>query len=374
MSVTIKRERRTYEPDGQESWLRDTIRAGVFHDDDAKARLAAHKHEMEVDAAAQTETKAPADLSFERRINPNVTAGTGGEFAPPAWYPSLYAGVQQPGRPFGDLLPNIHLPKGVAQINVPRIITGTVEGQAADGGPVPGGDPTTSDTSSAVCTIAGALIISQQLVDLTPGGFDALIWPELQKTYNAELESQLLAGPGNNGQLLGLSNVTIPAANSVSGTSATTVTLLWPLLGKAFANVGNNRNQPPEVWLMAIRRWGWIASSLDDQHRPIAAPGNVPDRTDTNGAGGALPVGPILGLPVYMDGAITGGTSADNAYCVRPSDSFLFEGTPTVQATPEPTAGTLQVRLIYRNYVAAVLNRYPAGIGMVTAMPQPSGF
>jgi hypothetical protein len=126
---------------------------------------------------------------------------------------------------------------------------------------------------------------------------------------------------------------------------------------------------------MAPRRWFWLASSMDSSNRPIASPGNAgPHTTDLAAQGGALPYGPVLGVPVYADGAITAGTSADPILCLRPSDMFLFEGTPRVLAAANPLAGALQIRLSYHRYVAFVPTRYPAGIGVVTAVPQPTGF
>ena len=125
---------------------------------------------------------------------------------------------------------------------------------------------------------------------------------------------------------------------------------------------------------MAPRRWFWMTSQLDTQNRPILVPGQNPEPAEFMPAGGAMPVGPLLGLPVYLDGSIAAGTSADVAICCRPSDMLLMESDAKFMATLQPLSGTLQVRLSMRKYVAFLPHRYPSSIGQVSAMPQPSGY
>lgn len=388
MNVRVKREPRTYEPDGRHSFLLDTVRAQLLQDEESLERLARHKREDDVDGSHDAPTPVQraameaAGLEFasapstEQRVNPSVQLGFGGEYAPPVWYPELYASASRAGRPFGDLLPNIPLPEKVQSINLPRLTTASIAGNQDDGGVVPSQDLATTSNTSQVVTITGELDISQQLLDLTPAGFDTLIWPDLNRAYNKALELQLVTGTGS-GELLGLANI-VQSANSISGTGGSTVTALWPLLGQAAAAVGNNRLLPPEVWLIAPRRWFWLASALDNSNRPISSPGSMGAHIETYPnapeAGGARPFGPILGLPAYLDGAIAAGTSADAAYCVRPNDSFLFEGQAKIMSAFNPLSTTLQARLQYRRYVAFVGNRYPSGIGVVTSIPQPNGF
>jgi HK97 family phage major capsid protein len=352
-NVIVRSEPLTYREGGAYSYFHDRTNS-VMGDGKAAERLARHAVEM--------------------RTNPNGTAGTGGEFDVPAWLVDRFAGSVNAGRPLADLCRPLPLPVGVSSVHIPRITTGASAGiQAGQAGAVSTTDMVTADATSPVVTIAGQVDVSQQLFDLTPSGFDVYAYSELMGSYNATLEAQLIAGTGSNGQLRGVTNVS--SITTVSGASATTWPLLYPLLGKAAAGVGNARLLPPEVWLMAPRRWFWMTTLLDTTNqRPALVPGDSPQRADYMPAGGASPVGPLLGLPVYLDGGIAAGTATDEIICCRPSDMLLFESAPKFIATPMPLGGTLQMRLSLHKYVAFVATRYPSAIGQVSALAQPSGF
>jgi HK97 family phage major capsid protein len=379
-AIAVRREPLTYEPTGPHSFFRDLLASKLRGDTGATERLARHEVEMAVERRAMQARdaaifdQAVAEVDGEVRTNPSTRSGSGGEFTPPLWMIDRFASASRAGRPLGDLLDPLPLPDGTAQINIPRMSTGSATGVQVDGGAVANQDIVTADSKSQVVTIAGHADVSQQVFDLTPNGFDSVAYIDLNRAYNRSLEAQLLSGTGaTNGQLQGLDNVT--GKNDVSGSTGTTLTLLFPLLGQAAAAVGNNRLLPPEVWLMAPRRWFWIASSLDQSNRPISSPGNnAPVVTGLATEGGVRPVGPLISLPVYMDGAIPALTSADTIYAVRPSDMFLFESTPRVLVASNPLAGTLGMRISLHRYVAFISDRYPQGIARVTSVPAPASF
>jgi HK97 family phage major capsid protein len=350
--IIVRSEPLTYREGGAHSFFQDMAKAEIG-DGAAAERMARHEVEM--------------------RTNPNSSAGTGGEFTVPTWLIDRFAPAASAGRPLADLVGSLPLPAGASSIHVPRMSTGTVTGVQSDGGAVASRDIVTADASSPVVTIAGMSDVSQQLMDLSPGGFDAYAYVDLMQSYNAALEAQLIAGTGTNGQLLGVTEVS--GVTSVDGSSASTVATLWPLLGKAAAGVGNTRLMQPTHWLAAPRRWFWLTSQVDTTNqRPILTPGEHSEKTDFPAAGGASPVGPILGLPTYLDGAIPAGSSADVMVCCRPSDMLLFESEPHFMAAVQPLAGTLQVRLSLHRYAAFIPHRYPASIGIVTGLAQPSGY
>src|SRR5262249_50656619 len=196
---------------------------------------------------------------------------------------------------------------------------------------------------------------------------------DLLKAYNKVLDSQLVNGTGSNGQLLGATQVA--GINTTSGSGATSVTVLWPLLGQVAAAVGNGRGQPMTLWLMAPRRWAWIASSLENSNRPIASPGNTgPHLSDLPVAGGSSPVGPVLAKPVYEAGALNTGASADLILAVRPEEMYLWEGEPRMVIARNPLSGTAQIRVQLHRYAAAVLGGFPSGIGQLSAIPAPANF
>lgn len=375
----VKREPLTYEPGSPNNFLLDVGRSKGLHDEAATQRLARH--------------------AVETRTNPNNVLGTGGEFAPPGYIIDMFSTPVVVGRHFADLVGSRPMPRGMSQINIPRIASTNILGeftgiQAANGDPITDVDPTTSYKTSSVVSITGDVILSQQLYDQTPDpGFEAIATDYLVKDYNAILEGQMITGTGTNGQLLGLSNI-VPSQNSVNGASvpagltgpSNMIAALWPLLGQAAAAVGNNRGHRPDFWLMAPRRWFAIAASLDQQSRPIMSP-QKSDTDDTASItqGGPHAVGNIHGVPVYTDGAIattlytnnvagTIGAVADTVYCGRSRDMYLFESAPMIQASVNATAGTLEVRVSLHRYAAFVGNVYTSALGRVTSIPQPTNY
>jgi hypothetical protein len=373
--AVVKREPLTYEKHSTRSWFLDRARADILQDDTARARLRRHSEEMDV----------------EQRTNPNTVAGTGGELAVPLWLVPFFSPAVAGGRIVADLIDRVGnlfpLPPGVSSINVPRIVAGASSiSQGTQGSAEASIDPTTGKAAGAgqIVTIAGDVIVSQQLLDLTPApGADQVFLTELNSNYNHNLELQCLNGTSANGQLLGLGNVT--GVSTRDGTTATTIALVWPLIGNLLATVGNKRLEPATHFIMAPRRWAWIVSSIDNQNRPIGTPGDdVPQMSQYPQAGGdwvnqQYPVGRLDGLPVWQSGAILPqgvqpNANADIIYAIRPKDLFMWESGPKVLVTPEPTSGTLQVRIRLAHYVAAVFDRYPTGIGTLTACPAPSGY
>ena len=83
-----------------------------------------------------------------------------------------------------------------------------------------------------------------------------------------------------------------------------------------------------------------------------------------------------LGTPILVDGAIAAGASADQIIACRPSDCLLYESPKKLRLMTQVLAGTLQVRIQVYQYAAAILNRYPTGISVIsgTGLAQPSGF
>lgn len=380
-NVVVKRNELTYEFGNGNSFYGDLFNASVRQDLGAQIRLDRHQLEHDIETRGRRKVEAARlrelqDQGLELRVQPNTTLGTGGEFSPPLWLTSQFSTAAAAGRVLADLIGSIVLPPGVASVNIPRIAVGAVAGiQPGQPGAIPSQDETTFNASSPVVTIAGQVDASQQLFDQTPNGYDIVAFTDMGKSYARNLDQQLISGTGINGQLLGLTNTTLPAGHTISGAGATTFTLLWPIIGQAYAAVGNDRQLPPERFLLAPRRWAWIGTSLDTSNRPIVLPGTAgPSISDYGLAGGTPPAGSFLGKPVYEAGAIAGGTSSDFIVCCRPSDLLLFESEPKFAVDQQVLAGSLQVRMQLRRYVAFVGNRYPSSISIVTGLTQPSNF
>ena len=380
-NIVVTRNALTYEFGGEHSFYADLYNAARRHDLGAQLRLDRHQreHDDETRGLRKKEKARLRELEsegLELRVSPSTALGSGGEFSPPLWLTSKFSSAAAAGRVLADLVGSIVLPPGVASVNIPRIATGAVaQIQAQQGGVVPSQDETTFNASSPVVTITGDVDVSQQLFDQTPNGYDIVAFTDMGKNYSKSLDAQLMNGSGVNGQLLGLTSVVLPAGHLIDGTSAVTFTLLWPLIGRLYAAVGNDRQNPPERFLMAPRRWAWMGTSLDSSSRPIASPGTgAPSISDFPLAGNTPPSGTMLGVPFYVAGAIPAGTNSDFIVACRPSDLLLFESTPKFAIDQQVLSGTMQVRMQLRRYVAWIPQRLPSSIAIVNNLVQPSGF
>ena len=92
------------------------------------------------------------------------------------------------------------------------------------------------------------------------------------------------------------------------------------------------------------------------------------------------PAGPINNLPVWQTAGclVSKGTAVntntDVIYIVRPVDMELYESQPRLIIAPNPLSGTLQVRISLHRYVAFTPDRFPNGIGILSALPAPANF
>ena len=379
MTMLTVRESLTYQQGAPRSFFRDLVASKGLHDDEATKRLEQHQREMTVELA---KVAAPASelrdgSSVEYRVNPNSALGTGGEFDVPLWLPTMFATAGRAGRPFADALQPMVLPPGCSSIHTPRITPGSLTNMQIDSGAVSSQDIQTVDASSNVITIAGEADISQQLFDMAPVDMDAVFWVDLNRDYNKKVENQLLYGSVGGvqlpNQLLGVSNVT--GANTVNGSAMNTVALQWPGIGQVAAAVGNTRLLPPTLMLMAPRRYYYMAFSIDASNRPIGSPtGMYPKVPTMDPLGGADAVDSFGGIPVYLDGAIPAGANSDDLFVLRADDMFLWESAPRTIVAVNPLSGSLQLRLSLHRYVAFIPQRYPTGIGRLSALPQPANY
>jgi HK97 family phage major capsid protein len=373
-----------YRERGPRSYLQDRVLADK--NPAARERLQRHASEMDqVRAEARAKARQAADNGdFEYRVNPSLIAGQGGELAPPLWVIDKFASVPRPARVLARLAKSFPLPDDCQSVSVPIMTVATSVGwQGNDNTQDIETDVTTSSEFSEVVTISGQGDIAIQLLEQSPVGapLDEMFFTDMAEAYDATLEAQLLYGPGGTGaqaQLLGILNAT--GINAVTYTDASpTGHAMYPLIGQAVAQVGKNRKLPPEVFLMTSRRWGWLRTSEDLQDLPFDFP-------ELNGADNPLCPGAIAGFPVWLSDAIPsvltagvygiGNGTQDVIIACRPSDIYLFEANPLTSTFLEVLSGTLEARLTFRNYVAALTSRYVSAVAVVsgTGMVTQTGF
>ncbi len=394
------------------SYFRDlaTLSINGFRDYDmghARERLDRHAKEMDVETRKLDETQRRQFAAFlgrenggyEQRVNPNTTAGTGGEFVPPLWLVSLYAPYARPGRVLANRVPSHPLPPGIDVINLPQITTGALTAvQSANAVPVASRDIVTATVSANVNTIAGQEDISMQLLEQSPISMDGVIFDDLSRDYDQRLDVQVISGSGSaTGQHLGVLSLTQASANSTTafntdrtkanqvtcasvlfwdGTTATSFTQYRSIVN-AVTNIEILRfAAPTAIWAHPRRVNSWSLASDSTIGRPLftqyAAFNNLGRQESSPVTEGQA--GELYGLPVFKDanvptvcatGAITGGTG-DVVAVLKEDDLILWEGTMRMRALPEILSGTLQIRFQVYAYSAFMPGRFPASVSIIT--------
>ena len=381
--IEVKSEPLTYSRYGNTSYFADRIAVASGGDNAAQTRLDRHAREMDVEMPRimrrleQRAADRPEGVEF--RVNPSRTTGQGGYFAPPGWLIEQFVTASRPGRVLANQLPWFPLPDGAQSINLPKLPTGNTEGAVADLGGTPDTDILDNNATSNVVTIAGQADVALQLLEQSPPGahLDWAMFKDLSEAYDAQLETQLINGSTSLNQIAGVMGLATGSNAIVYTTGSPSFNAMYQQMGQAAAAVGDNRKLPPEFWLMRTARWAWIASSLDNQLRPICPPDTRPLAEGTVDADN---ITAIMGWPVYVSDAIPANLGAaanqDSIIVMRGSGIPLFEGVPNVSVKLEVLSGTLQARLQWRNYAAAVASTYSSAVATVTGtgMVVPSGF
>ena len=414
--VVIRSEPHTYDQFNSNSYFKDMADVAASHLDagagarapKARERLAQHGKEVVVEAktnkriatrlnGVRAELRRPDAIGeFEQRVNPNTTAGQGGEFVPPLWDEARFASYLRAGRVFANRVTNLPLPPGIGVINIPKITLGSQTAiQTANAAAVNSRDMTTTSVSASVNTIAGQEDISLQLLEQSPLSLDGVIQDDLERDYDQQLDLQVIAGSGANGQHLGILNMSGQAYSSQSSNSAkvTTFTCASTVFHDASTAATQYRSivagvnaietlnfsalPPTAIWVHPRRSNSWAYAS-DSTYRPLFVPA-VNGKFNVLGTNEANPVpegvaGEVFGLPVIKDanmpttgvtGAPTGGT-ADQIVVLNESVPLLYEGTLRYRALPEILSGTLQIRFQVYGYSAFLPSRYPTAISVIT--------
>lgn len=325
----------------------------------ARERIARHGQEM---------ADANNPQVGERALN--ITDGTGGEFVPPIYLQDQWIGLPRARRPVADLLSPLPLPPNTDTINIPKVATGTTVAVQTDGGAVNQTGLTDTHVTAAVQTIAGMQDVSQQLVDLSAPGIDTVIWDDITRAYDTQVEQLVLNGAVTNAKgLLQLAGV-----NSRTYVDATpTVPELYPKLAGGIADVHTNVFESPQAIIMSPLRWAWILASLDASQRPFVVPVGQPGFNALalqNTVAAESVVGQIMGIPVIVSASVpqTLGAGTEDAIIVLRADEVrAWEGeSPRLRVFGEVLSGTLQVRFQLYNYYAIMCGRLPKAISTIT--------
>jgi len=357
------------EPDmyekGGRSFLADLYAAQLRNDPMASERISMHQH-FEMERIEKTKGEQFA-----------VATGTLGGIIPPQYLVDLYAKAQRFGRVFADQVRHEDLPDVGMSLIVPRLTAGLSAGiQASESATVSTADPTETDLTVNVRTVAGYSPVSRQTLERAAYS-DTILMEDLVARYQATLDTQLINGSGSSGQHLGVLNTSSVSTATVSSWSAANA---WAAIAGESGVLASINQWAATVGAVADkifmhpRRWGAFLGLLDSSNRPLFGIGGF-DNYAPIGEGEASAygrVGSMLGCQVYTDANIPTNlgtnTNTDNIIVVASQAVILWERAddPVTLAFEQQAGTSLQVQLVCYGYSAFTAGRYPAASGVIS--------
>ena len=343
-------QQHAYGPGSEHSWFRDM--AASLADERKIDWMPAPSWGGVGEARARLATVSPLveRARFEQRtLTTGATAG--GDFVPPgpSFIAEEFATAVRAASKLSTILPRNPLPeKGIFNLTTPRITQGATGAvQATQNAAISNQDLVESNVVNPVATIAGFVDMSQQLLDHSEPSIDVVLAADLGRAYGAMLDTQLLAGTGGSGQMLGLTAVTGITSSSYTDASPTQAEA-WPAIAKLYADVSTVVGDSATAIAMHPRRRAWLLNWKDTatgQASVItwpARPFEVPAITTTAGA----------------------GTNEDYVLALRVEELPYYATDPQFQvAFDTSVSNVLTVRFRVYGYASALFTRRPEAIG-----------
>jgi HK97 family phage major capsid protein len=373
----VIREERTYTAQkakqGQASFFSDFYRSEFSHNRGAKERMERHLREVEVEGeyegrgGADTESRATTTSSFAGMVVPQYLVDD-------------YALLLRLGRPTANIVNRLPLPDQGMSLIIPRGTTGaSTASQATENTALSSTDEVWANLTVPVVTIGGQQDVSRQSLERGTPGIDSIVFMDLLKSYNMQVDTQVLNGSGSSGQMLGILNTgSIGKQTVVYGAAVTPTTFYLKGAGALSTVASAGSAVVPQYWVMHPRRWYWLIAQVDSQGRPLAIPNvnGVFNAMAVNllpggysGDGGdqaAKIVGVYHGLPVVLDANVPVnlgvGTNEDPVIAMDNTEAYLWEangGIPREMKFEQTLAPNLTIKLVLFNYLAFTAGRYP---------------
>lgn len=410
--VRVKSNEHTYFPGSPANYMNDLVLASLRGQqvpgaEQAAERLAAHRKEMAADAVEadrrlRAGNRSWRDEYFVRQVRAGMgysmrgsgrgndsivfeaqyrdlstAAGAGGEWVPPLYLTELWVPFARPGRVFADSMTRKPLPPGTMSINIPVVSSGTtVAAQGTQNTNISDTDLQTEYDTFPVVTIAGAQVMSLQLIERSPIAVDDAVFGDLHLAAAQELDRQCVVGSNANGEITGLLNtvgVIDVAWNTGSGN--TPIEGLYGVIANAKSQVASKRFLPASHTFMTPARWEWLEQQFDTQGRPLIVPEAngafmlaqvAPDEPVAEGVVG----GHLLSTKAFQDFNIPAnlgtGANQDAIVVSRMSDNWLYESPIIARALPQTYGQQLSVLIQVYYYAAATFARYPLANSYIT--------
>lgn len=374
--ITVGREAPEYDKDNPyKSYFGDLYRFNKYSDRKALARLQRNAEETREDLEKRGVTWHDAE---GRALGSTSTAG--GDFLPPLYFGDLYAEYKRARRVAANLVRNLPLAAHGNTITIPRIVGGTsAAAQTADNQNVANVDAVTAIVTIPVCTVAGYIDLSRQIVERSEPGLDQLITEDLLSDYNKRVNSYVVNGTGSSGQPTGF--LTQSGTNSIPYTDGSpTVPELYPKVMDAVRQVTEAVFEPTVGFIMTARRWAWVLSAQDDSKRPLAVPNAqgpfnalaIHSESNPSFVDNMVPAGTFGGYLVYIDETIPktngAGTNEDVIIGGAFKEAILWEDSagPRTFTFEGVTSQTAAIRVQVFGYMAFTAGRYPAATSKIT--------
>jgi HK97 family phage major capsid protein len=352
------------EPDAYQSgtggYLSDLRLSFLQQDKTATERLRRH-HEYELKRRTE---HLPENEKFA------ITSSTLGGIIPPAYLVDVYAKAARNGRVYADQVAGGPLPPVGLSLTVPRLTAGLASGvQATENAAVTTADPTETDLSVPVRTIAGYSPVSFQALqrqEMT----EEIIFEDLTARYFAQLDSQCISGSGGSGQLQGVLG-TSGIATSAAGTAdaKTVLSKIEDCAQQIETSLAGVAGVADKI-VMHPRRFRWLCALSDTtNNRPmVLVEASEPEASE----GSPGYVGRLAHMSIFIDANIPtnlgAGTNEDRIIVFVSSLVNLWEtpGGPMAFRFDQQTATVLQANLVVEGQAAFTAGRFPLGSGVVT--------
>jgi HK97 family phage major capsid protein len=327
--VVVVRDEAIYRPDGQRSFFADMHRARLGNPDAREA----------LDRYMST-----------RALTTATAGGDGGNIVPPEYLASMFAPDPKFGAPVAASFPQYMLGNASA-FKLPRQTVATViANQSAENVHPTATDPDFDQVTVTPVTKTGANVFSRQLLDASNPAIDQII--------AADLRGELLEANDT------LASATLLATGSAgTATSADGGLALLQAILAGIPTVYGARKQPADTIYMTPAAFGLLASSVATDGRPLI---NAYGPSNLFGVGDTSQLGTTIGgLPVVLAPHLVDGSGTHKVILAKRSD-FGWFSSPVLQFRYEEKAGPESIEIGVWQYVAALTNRYPTGVLVIT--------
>lgn len=272
------------------------------------------------------------DLEARTRLAEHTRALTtgvaGAGIVPPKWLVEEYAPLARQGRVVANAVRHIDLGDDPRPVTLPKQTAGTdnvIAEQSTENTHPTETDAFTTDVDTVTFKpTSGIQVVSRQTIDMTDPSIDELIYGDMLSVYDRKVEDKVVAA--------------LLAAATAASTTATFATeaafidvdpgpvALDAIIDNEFA-VWNNREEPPDIHIMRIRRWQAFRKLRDLQGRALLPPEFTRQQAVNVEGVGTLDVrGMIEDCAVLPSKGL--GTTAypESILTARASDTILWEG------------------------------------------------